>query len=684
MHFFTNTIQPLTQWLSHHPHLALLITFLISFTESLAIIGSIIPGSITMTAIGILAGSGIMRIDLTFLAATLGAIAGDGGSYTIGYLLSDRLTSLWPFNRFPTWLVYGKLYFHQHGSTSVLIGRFFGPMRSIIPLIAGMMHMNRWHFLLANIISGIAWAILYVAPGVLIGTAGSALSPESATRLFVIILMLLIILWLASLGLKWLLLRAPQLLHTNLHFIWIRLKKNHLLKSLAKRLAPKNEVNHYMTAGLTLLFLLSFIMALLMVALVLQGSMASILNYPIYLFLQSLRIPSCDSFFIILSLIISPIPLSTFFLSFTFYTLYYRDWRALGYWLSLSLTTPLILLFIIPIIENQAVGNLLLRDLSLQWLSMIDLTLATALFGFFILYVHSYFHSKTLLIFRIILFSILCLSGLGFIYLGDNWFITIMASYCIGFSLCLIHWIFFRRLKPPHQRRERLIWLTACPLILGSALSYTFYFDKLVHAHSPELPQYVLTENKWWNQSQNSFPIYTTNRIGKPIGLLNIQYVGSITELANTLKTKGWIAQSTSFFKLLVLRAAGPPSAEGIPLMAQLYLNRKPTITMIYNPGNQQGLLVLRLWRSNYHIPHYHEPIWLGNLAPQIQYKPGKLEAYQAIAIHNYLIQSLSQFKFKQIWLPKSTIKSLPYLTSRLLLLIKEPQKNPALATDSH
>lgn len=148
MHLFTDYIQPLTIWLHNHPQWALLITFIVALAESLAIVGSIIPGSVTMTAIGILAGSGVMRIDLTLIAAALGAIAGDGASYLLGYVFSDRLTNIWPFSRYPSWLSYGKDYFARHGGKSVVIGRFVGPLRSIIPVIAGMMHMNHWRFLL--------------------------------------------------------------------------------------------------------------------------------------------------------------------------------------------------------------------------------------------------------------------------------------------------------------------------------------------------------------------------------------------------------------------------------------------------------------------------------------------------------------------------------------------------------
>ena len=198
MHGFSPYFQPLLEWLHAHPDWALGFTFCISLAESFAIIGSLIPGSLAMTAIGILAGSGVMRIDLTLIAATLGAIVGDGASYALGHTLSDRLPDFWPFKRYPHWLSYGKSYFSKHGGKSVLIGRFFGPLRSIIPVIAGMMHMQQWHFFLANVLSAVGWACLYILPGVFIGEAGSELPGESAMLLFGGVLIILVLIWLSS------------------------------------------------------------------------------------------------------------------------------------------------------------------------------------------------------------------------------------------------------------------------------------------------------------------------------------------------------------------------------------------------------------------------------------------------------------------------------------------------------
>ena len=364
MHLFTDYIQPLTLWLYAHPDWALLIAFLMAFAESLAIVGSIIPGGVTMTAIGILAGSGVMNIWLTLIAAAAGAVAGDGASYALGYIFSDHLSDLWPFSRYPRWLEYGKEYFTRHGGKSVLIGRFFGPLRSIIPVIAGILRMNPWHFLLANIISAIGWAILYVVPGVLIGAASTELSTESATRLFVFILIVLVTTWLISQCMKCLFLHTSQFLHTQLRKIWSLSKYNPRFARFLKTFTPKQERNHVPTAGLILLFFICFLMSVLVILFVMQGTWITVINNPSHLFLQSVRTQSFDTFFIIISLMISPLALLIFTVTISLCALYSRDWRMLRYWISLTVTSVSTAWLLAKFINIPKLGGLLQSTLT--------------------------------------------------------------------------------------------------------------------------------------------------------------------------------------------------------------------------------------------------------------------------------------------------------------------------------
>lgn len=47
----------------------------------------------------------------------------------------------------------------------VFVGRFFGPLRAIVPLVAGACGMPQVPFQVANVTSAAAWATLILAPG---------------------------------------------------------------------------------------------------------------------------------------------------------------------------------------------------------------------------------------------------------------------------------------------------------------------------------------------------------------------------------------------------------------------------------------------------------------------------------------------------------------------------------------
>ena len=669
MHLFTDYLQPLTLWLYANPEWALLIAFLIAFAESLAIVGSIIPGGVTMTAIGILAGSGVMDIGWTLAAAAAGAVFGDGASYALGYIFSDHLSDIWPFSRYPRWLEYGKEYFARHGGKSVIIGRFFGPLRSIIPVIAGILHMNPWHFLLANIISAIGWAILYVVPGVLIGAASTELSAESATRLFIFILIILVTTWLVSQFMKFLFLHVNQFLHTQLRKIWSLSRYHPQFARFLKTLTPEHEKNHFPTAGLILLLLVCFFISVVITLLVVQGTWVTALDNPCHLFLQSIRTKSFDIFFIITSLIISPLSLLIFAVSIILCTIYYRDWRMLRYWISLIVTSNAITWLLASCVNIPKPGGLLHYQLTPAF-PAINLTLATALFGFLIGYANAYYQTITMLALRIILASVLFLSGLALVYLGDNWASSILAAYFIGLTVCLAHWIYYRR----HQGGNRTPLLSAIPiaftcalLLLTTCFAYPLYFKKMVRQHSPYLQQFVLTHKAWWNQSRPLLPVYSTNRIGNRVGLFNIQYLGSLKNFEQALTTHGWKQQPDSLFYSLLMRASGQNSAKELPLMAQLYLNKKPEVIMTLPSGEGQTQYVLRFWRSNYHLLNHRHPLWLGSVVC-LQTCHGEL--------FTKLLPALKDFNVNKIILPRDKQIKAPHKSVQPKLLIIEEDAN--------
>lgn len=177
-HFITT----LTDLLSSHPSLAVLGVFVLAATESVIVVGALVPGSAIMVALAALIGLGHLPLWPIMAAATLGAVAGDGLSYWIGHRHRAQIAAMWPFSRYPVLLNRGHAFFERHGGKSVLIGRFTPGMRAIVPVIAGSSGMAPGRFYVANIGSALIWAPVHILPGAAAGL-GLGMAGDASLRL---------------------------------------------------------------------------------------------------------------------------------------------------------------------------------------------------------------------------------------------------------------------------------------------------------------------------------------------------------------------------------------------------------------------------------------------------------------------------------------------------------------------
>jgi len=202
----TLSLPTLFDWLQQNPLISLVFVFLVACGESLAVVGLVVPGALLMVGFGALIALDYLAFAPTVIAAMLGAIAGDGISYWLGVKYNRNLASIWPFTRYPDLLSRGEGFFQRHGGKSVLLGRFVGPLRPIIPAIAGMLRMPMRQFFLINILSALLWAPLYLLPGIIFG-ASLELASEFAGRFTLLVVGLFfglwLIVWLIRLGYLW-------------------------------------------------------------------------------------------------------------------------------------------------------------------------------------------------------------------------------------------------------------------------------------------------------------------------------------------------------------------------------------------------------------------------------------------------------------------------------------------------
>ena len=150
-----------------HRGLSFPIVFVLAFCESFAFISLVVP------ATGILLGLGgimaVVGLDFwpVWAAATLGAIAGDWLAYDLASHFKDRIIRMWPFSSHPDLIARGVRFFRRWGLAAVFGGRFFGPFRAVVPLVAGLYAMPWLKFQLANFASAALWAAVILTPGFL-------------------------------------------------------------------------------------------------------------------------------------------------------------------------------------------------------------------------------------------------------------------------------------------------------------------------------------------------------------------------------------------------------------------------------------------------------------------------------------------------------------------------------------
>jgi membrane protein DedA with SNARE-associated domain len=168
---FHDYVEQIIAFVRDHAAWAPPIVFALAFGESLAFISLLIPAWGALVAIGALIGPSGINFLPVWIAGSLGAAFGDWLSYWVGLKLEYSVANIWPLSRHPELIPRGEAFMKKWGIPGIFIGRFFGPLRAVVPLIAGIFEMPFWHFQAANFTSAFVWAavLLTLGDGISVG-----------------------------------------------------------------------------------------------------------------------------------------------------------------------------------------------------------------------------------------------------------------------------------------------------------------------------------------------------------------------------------------------------------------------------------------------------------------------------------------------------------------------------------
>lgn len=157
--------QEVTAFVRDHGEWAAPIVFVLAFAESLAFISLLVPAWAALVGIGALIASGGISFWPVWIAASIGAALGDWLSYWVGLKLEYSVQHIWPLSRHPDLIPRGEAFVKKWGIPGIFIGRFFGPLRASVPLVAGIFEMPYWRFQFANFSSAFVWAAVLLTLG---------------------------------------------------------------------------------------------------------------------------------------------------------------------------------------------------------------------------------------------------------------------------------------------------------------------------------------------------------------------------------------------------------------------------------------------------------------------------------------------------------------------------------------
>jgi len=617
-------LQSLLQWIAAHGTWAGIVVFLIALSESLAVIGVVVPGVLFMFGIGALIATGHLSFWPTLAWAVAGAIVGDGLSFWLGRHYHQRLRVTWPFSRYPQLLARGVDFFYRHGGKGIVLGRFIGPLRAIIPAVAGMLDMPVRRFVLANVISALVWAPLYLLPGMAFG-ASLALASEVALRLAVFLLIVLAVVWFSAWGLR----RIYNLLAPRTDVMIFRvLRWSRAHPRLGNIPAALLDPEHPELRGLTLLAAALLAGTLAFVALLHLARGGPILRNLDTLVLNrlfELHTPLANQLMVALSGLGSASVLAGVFAVVLVWLAWQRHWHGAGHWIA-AVALPAALIELLrrlppaaPPVPAEATLGALYPALGYPGAHA---TLSLAVYGFLAVLVVRELPLRWHPLVYSIAGLLVTMVALARLYLGVHWLSDVLGGLSLGLAWVALLGIAYRR-HPSAALPARGLLLVSVIAIAGtSALYAALRLPADLRAATPRPPVQTTSEHAWWEHGWSRLPALRQDLRGRHRHPLSIQWAAPRADIVRRLKADGWYAPPRPTPRTLLQWFRAAPGLTELPVLPHVHDGQYAAILLVRPTPTPGRLSVIRLWRSPLRVrqdkgtgPPGTLPVWIGNVA---------------------------------------------------------------------
>ncbi|SON54971.1 Inner membrane protein YabI [Hartmannibacter diazotrophicus] len=613
---FSDLISSVVEFLRLNPGFAYLAAFLLAFSESIPIVGAVVPGTATILALSALVPSGVLVFWPLLAATVLGAIAGDGLSFWLGHRYHRGVLGAWPFSRYPDLVRHSETFFDRHGDKSVFLARFIPGVRAFVPLLAGVLNMGVATFYTVNVASALVWAPVHVLSGMLVGTSVGMLG-EAAKPLALLLVVTVIGLWVVVQVVRLTLRHVmPVLLlgagHTR---IWAEKQPGWLPRYLAAVLDPQQSDARVLAALILVLAAGAWTFFGILEDVV-TGDPLVYADQAIYNIFQELRSGPGDSIMIAVTELGDTSVVVAMVLAVLGWLLWKGAWRTAGYWLAAIAGASMLNTAIkVALHRTRPIGDLYNGWSAFSFPSGHS-TINFVLYGF-LAFLLARFASGRMKI--AIAFTAACFAfAIAFsrLYLGAHWFSDVAGGLAFGSAwLALLVLFYMRR---PAERLPTAPFVAVCLLVLvgfgGFHVDRNHARDVERYAVRTAVPTMTLAD--WRGTRWQDLAVWRTDLTGEQEEPLTIQWAGDLEPLRTALLAEGW-QPSPPWTVANALHWLTPgASPEGLPVVPLLSSGQPSGLALILpEPASSGARHVFRLWPANFNvIDGRKSPLWVGSV----------------------------------------------------------------------
>ncbi|CAN7753292.1 phosphatase PAP2 family protein [Variovorax sp. LjRoot178] len=608
-------LQALIGYFSEHPQLALGAVFAAALLEALAVIGTVVPGSSIVFVGGMLVGLQALDPAWTATAAVSGAVAGDSISYWLGHRHRDRIRALWPIKAYPALFDRGQAYFSKNGGKSVFLARFLGPLRAIVPIIAGMSGLPAPQFYVFNVLSALVWAAAHLAPGFLFG-ASLQLAGAVSSRLAVLVLLVVGALWLVAWVIAFLHRRARPRIEgwRDRAVAWASTRSNLPARIVLSLFDPARAESKALLAAALMLIGSAWLFFGVLEDVLSNDPLVQV-DRSIYSILQALRTGWGDSVMVAVTELGSAPVVISVIAAVSLWLAAKRCWRTLGYWLAAAGFAQL-LVWTLKFTLGRARPTEIYSGIDPFSFPSGHAAMNIVVYGFLAFLLARAKPIGTKIAITLSAAMVIALVAFSRLYLGAHWFSDVLASLSLGLAWVALLSIAY----PNHVRPEKV---SALPLSMVAGMTLALVGGWVVgEYHRADLAQYAYRPRSdtvpvadWRADGWRGLASTRTDLGGDAEEPLSVQWAGPAEEVAGVLKGAGWHVPPPWAAKTALLWLLPNTPIDQLAVLPKLDHGEAQGMTFL-KVLNADERIVLRLWPSTYVVDNVGagppRPLWIG------------------------------------------------------------------------